>query len=115
VVSSNNGTGLNFQIGDDAWIGDINQANTFRVSGAQDATQGYIVFGNSNTTALGRSGTGSLTYGGSAIILASDTGTVTSTMIANNTIVSGDFNSATSLIIYNSAGTALKTIYSPGS
>jgi hypothetical protein len=49
------------------------------------------------------------------LITSGDNGTVTSTMIANNTIVSADFNSATSLIIYNSAGTALKTIYSPGS
>jgi hypothetical protein len=35
--------------------------------------------------------------------------------ITAGSIVSADFNSAASLIIYNSAGTALKTIYSPGS
>ena len=35
--------------------------------------------------------------------------------ITSGSIVSADFNSAASLIIYNSAGTALKTIYSPGS
>ena len=49
------------------------------------------------------------------LVTTGDTGTVTSAMIANGTIVSGDFSSATSLIIYNSAGTAVKTIYSPGS
>jgi hypothetical protein len=73
VSSTNNGAGTNFQVGDDAWIGDINLANTIRITGQQDATQGYLVFGNSSNTALGRTGTGSLTYGGSAIILASDT------------------------------------------
>ncbi len=67
VITSNNGNGTNFRLGDDAWIGDINVANTFRVQGLQDATQGYIVFGNSNSTALGRSGTGALTYGGNTI------------------------------------------------
>jgi hypothetical protein len=67
VITGNNGNGTNFRIGDDVWIGDINTANTFRVQGLQDATQGYIVFGNSNATALGRSGTGALTYGGNTI------------------------------------------------
>ena len=73
VISTSNNTGQNFKIGDDAWIGDINVANTARISGGQDATQGYIVFGNSNDIALGRSGTGPLTYGGifSAVELTS--------------------------------------------
>ncbi len=94
VVSSNNGNGTNFQLGDDVWIGDINLANTFRVSGQQDATQGYIVFGNSNTTALGRSGTGRLTYGGNNVILAGDSGTITSSMIANTGVAAGTYGSA---------------------
>lgn len=72
VLSTNNGNGTNFKVGDDAWIGDINTANTIRVQGQQDATQGYIVFGNSNTTALGRSGTGALTYGGNTILNSSN-------------------------------------------
>jgi hypothetical protein len=67
VITGNNGNGTNVRIGDDAWIGDINAANTFRIQGVQDATQGYIVFGNSNATALGRTGTGALTYGGNTI------------------------------------------------
>jgi hypothetical protein len=67
VLTTNNGNGTNFRIGDDSWIGDINVANTFRVTGLQDGTKGYIVFGNSDNTALGRSGTGALTYGGNTI------------------------------------------------
>jgi hypothetical protein len=64
-ISTNNGNGTNYRIGDDVWIGDINIANTFRVQGVQDSSQGYITFG-SNNTQLGRSGTGALTWGGDA-------------------------------------------------
>jgi len=64
IITTNNGNGTNVKIGDDVWLGDINTANTVRITGEQDATKGYIVFGNSDTTALGRSGTGHLTYGG---------------------------------------------------
>lgn len=64
ISSTNNGNGTNFKIGDDAWIGDISIANTLRVAGNQDDTQGYIVFGNTNTLSLGRSGNSALTYQG---------------------------------------------------
>ena len=63
VAANNNGNGTNFKVGDDAWIGDININNTMVVKGQQDATKGYIIFGNGDTTSqLGRSGTGPLTY-----------------------------------------------------
>ena len=94
VISTNNGAGTNFKVGDDAWIGDINLANTIRITGQQDATQGYLVFGNSSGTALGRSGTGRLTYGGNSVILAGDSGTVTSSMIANTGVAAGTYGSA---------------------
>ena len=64
VYTSNNGAGQNIRIGDDFWIGDINVANTTRFSGAQDSTKAFIVFGTSDTVALGRTGTGPLYYGG---------------------------------------------------
>ncbi len=67
VITSNNGNGTNFRIGDDVWIGDINAANTFRIQGVQNAANGYIVFGNGDTTALGRASTGALTYGGNVV------------------------------------------------
>lgn len=72
VIATNNGNGTNFRIGDDAWIGDVNISNTFRVTGNQNAAEGYIIFGNGDTTALGRSNTGALTYGGNAILHASN-------------------------------------------
>jgi len=65
VYSTNNGNGTNYRIGDDAWLGDINVANTTRLMGAQDGTQGYLVFGNSNgTNYIGRSGTNPITVTG---------------------------------------------------
>jgi len=64
VYTSNNGTGQNVRIGDDLWIGDINAANTTRFSGAQNSDTAFIIFGSSNTVALGRTGSGPLYYGG---------------------------------------------------
>lgn len=66
-AATSQGAGTNFKVGNDAWIGDIDVANTFRVMGQQSNANGYIVFGNGNATALGRAGTGALTYGGSTI------------------------------------------------
>ena len=71
--SSNNGNGQNYRIGDDAWIGDINIANTFRVQGNQTPGNGYITFGNSSNTQLGRAGTGALTWGGAFEVTTSVT------------------------------------------
>jgi hypothetical protein len=68
VYTSNNGNGQNVRIGDDLWIGDINVSNTTRFSGVQDSTKAFIVFGSSDTVALGRTGTGPLYYGGNFTI-----------------------------------------------
>jgi len=65
VASSNNGNGTNFKVGDDIWIGDVNLADTMRLTGQQNSNNAYIVFGAANNSqALGRSGTGALTYTG---------------------------------------------------
>jgi hypothetical protein len=67
VITNNNGNGTNIRLGDDAWLGDCNIANAFRIRGVQDAAAGFIVFG-SDTTQLGRTGTGALTWGGNQVI-----------------------------------------------
>ena len=72
VITGNNGNGTNFRVGDDAWLGDINVANTIRIQGAQNAANAYIVFGNGDSTALGRASTGALTYGGNTILNSSN-------------------------------------------
>ena len=68
LYTSNNGNGQNVRIGDDLWIGDINVANTTRLSGNQNADRAFIVFGNSDSVALGRTGTGPLYYGGNFVV-----------------------------------------------
>ena len=63
VISTNNGNATNFKVGDDAWLGDVNTSDTIGIRGQQNAANGYLVFGNAdNTTKLGRSGSGPLTY-----------------------------------------------------
>jgi hypothetical protein len=64
-AGNTNGTGQNFQVGDDAWIGDINTSDTIGLKGQQNPANAYLVFGNSDSTGkLGRAGTGPLTYAG---------------------------------------------------
>jgi hypothetical protein len=62
VLATNNGNGTNFKVGDDAWFGDVNVANTVRLKGVQDATAGYLTFGN-QATALGLTNSTTLTWG----------------------------------------------------
>jgi hypothetical protein len=64
VASSNNGNGTNFKVGDDAWIGDVNVADSLRISGQQNSANAYVIFGSSDSSKLGRAGTGPLTYTG---------------------------------------------------
>jgi hypothetical protein len=64
VIAGSNGSGTNYKVGDDAYIGDINISNTIRIKGVEDSANAYIVFGTGDTSALGRAGTGPLTYEG---------------------------------------------------
>ncbi len=59
-TASNNGNGTNYRIGDDAWLGDINSADTVGLKGQQNTSYGYIKFGAAPTS-LGYNGT-SLIY-----------------------------------------------------
>lgn len=67
VESTNNGNGTNFKVGDDVWLGDINLDNTLSLRGQQNSANAYIVFGSSDGSKLGRSGTGALTYTGNFV------------------------------------------------
>ena len=64
VYSTNNGNGTNYRIGDDAWLGDVNIADTAQLMGAQNGNNGYLRFGNVGTETLGRAGSGALTWTG---------------------------------------------------
>lgn len=52
LYTTHNGDGTNIQIGDDAWIGDINAANYLGIKGVQDPTLGGIVFGSLGLTSI---------------------------------------------------------------
>lgn len=72
--SSINGGGEAFQVGNDAWIGDVNIANGFAVKGTLNPDRGYISFGNQHGQVLGRAGTGPLTWGDQTIWHAGNDG-----------------------------------------
>jgi hypothetical protein len=67
IVTSNNGLGTNFRIGDDAWLGDVNVADTVRLAGLQNSANGFLRFGSTGTEALGRAGAGPLLWGANTV------------------------------------------------
>lgn len=75
VATSNNGYGENFKVGDDAWIGDTNLANTIRIKGQQNSANAYIALGNNDGKLLGRAGSGALTFDSNTIWHAGNDGT----------------------------------------
>ena len=94
LYTSNNGNGTNIRIGDDLWLGDINVANTIRLSGAQNSDRAFIVFGNADTVALGRTSSGALYYGGDFTVA----GVVTATTFNGTTINATTGNIVTGVI-----------------
>jgi len=72
ICGTNNGTGDCFKVGDDAYIGDVNVANTVGVKGIQNANAGYIQFGNSATN-FGWDGS-SLVFGSNSVLTNNYTG-----------------------------------------
>ena len=67
VITTNNGNGTNVRFGDDAWIGDVNLANTLAVVGVQDPSEGFITFGSDHSLSLGRRASGDLTWGANSV------------------------------------------------
>ena len=65
LLLSKNGAGDNIKIGDDAWIGDINQPNTIGIKGVQNSGYGYVRFG-SDSNNLGYNGS-KLVYGSNEV------------------------------------------------
>jgi hypothetical protein len=92
VYTSSNGAGTNLRVGDDAWIGDINVADTIGIRGQQNSANAYIVFGNADATALGRAGSGPLTYAGAFSV----TGNINSSanIVATANVIGGNLSTA---------------------
>ena len=95
-IANNNGNAENYRVGDDAWIGDTNVANTIRVKGIQDFQQGYIAFGNNDGNTLGRNGSGALTYSaGFAAANVVSTGNVSAgNAVVTNALTAGTLQTA---------------------
>lgn len=110
VTTANNGGGTNISIGDDAWFGDVNIADTVRIMGQQSANNGYIVFGNAdNSIKLGRAGTGALTWNSNFAV----TGTTTlsaNLIMANNNITNPVLTGYTEAEVANTATTGTWTM-----
>jgi hypothetical protein len=110
IAATNNATGFNFRVGDDAWIGDINVADTISIRGQQNAANGYIIFGNADSTAqLGRAGSGPLTYNGAFSAAGNVTG---SYFIGNGSLLTGISGGGGGTSISN--GTSDVTVVSSG-
>ena len=99
IAANNNATGQNFKVGDDIWIGDINAADTMRLTGQQNGANAYIVFGNADGIALGRAGTGALTYGAAFTATGNITGgnLITAGVVSATGNISGGNLSGTSI------------------
>jgi hypothetical protein len=52
VHADSNGTGQNFKVGDDAWIGDRNVSNTIVLSGIQEPTSVILQLGSGSQPSL---------------------------------------------------------------
>ena len=85
VYTSSNGSGSNVKIGDDLLIGDINQANTVGLSGAQNSTIAHIRFGSSGPT---------FGYNGTSFIMSNMAGSGTRFLVVG---ASGDISN----LVYN--------------
>lgn len=71
-ANSNDNSGENLRIGDDAWIGDVNVANNIGIKGIQNPTDGGIVFGSGRTESISAvEGALNITSGGNMRLEAS--------------------------------------------
>jgi hypothetical protein len=106
VTTANNGSGTNIAIGDDAWFGDVNIADSVRIMGQQSANNGHIIFGNAdNSVKLGRTGTGALTWNGAFSVTGGLTTLSANLVMANNNITRPILTGYTEHEVANTAAT----------
>lgn len=58
IYVTHNSDGTNIQIGDDAWIGDVDNGNMISIQGVQDNSQGGIIFGSALANRISTDGSG---------------------------------------------------------
>lgn len=74
ISARSNGTGKAIRVGDDAYIGDVNQANTVAVRGVTDDRAGHIAFGEAPWGLGCNAGDWTLRYGGNQVWHAGNDG-----------------------------------------
>lgn len=74
VEVRSNGTGAAIKIGDDAFIGDVNQLNTVSIRGVADWSAGFVTFGQSPHGLGCNAGDWTLRYGGNQVWHAGNDG-----------------------------------------
>jgi len=90
VQANINGTGTNFKVGDDVFIGDMNIPNTTVLSGQQNRTTGYIQFGSgSNMPIIGGNGANRLNMA-NIPVYANKTAAVAGGLVAGDVYRTGD-------------------------
>jgi len=67
IYATANGDGRAIAVGDDAWIGDVNIANTLSIRGQANNNAGYISFGNSQTQLGCNANDATLRFGGNVV------------------------------------------------
>ena len=86
LITTSSGTGYNIQVGDDAYIGDINVANTIGIKGTTNTNAGYIQFGAGGK--IGFNGSG-----GASIDITPTSG--------NQVYIGGKMSCSTDVDVYN--------------
>ncbi|MGT2444464.1 hypothetical protein ACU4I5_18570 [Ensifer adhaerens] len=74
IFSTSDGLGTNYKVGNDAWIGDINVANTIGIKGELDPAAAYIQFAANAVAKLGVSAAmpAALAWGTSGLFIQTD-------------------------------------------
>lgn len=60
VYATHNSDGTNVKIGDDAWLGDIDHANTVNIKGVENESEGYVSMGSNGQVYVGNDGNNNL-------------------------------------------------------
>lgn len=103
-ISTGSGNMDNYAVGDDAFIGDCNLANTMGIKGVQDATMGAIVFGSGKDTNIYRGGADLLKTDDTFQAPRINAGVLTQTTVSANENAPDQFSMPGAISYFNNTG-----------
>lgn len=113
IYVTNNGNGENVRIGDDAWIGDIDYANSIGIKGLQDPAQAQIVLGDAKTAYLSANATELILGGATNVQIEATTSPGSINLSAyNGAYINGAGDSLKKIVTFNDLKTAPTTFAS---